>query len=69
MGTSIELTVAGLPIDYSKNSMGRDHGAIFQAEDRLRRQSDQIDYEYYSENPDDDTLSNHEASFARSLSR
>ncbi|MGV0315905.1 HEPN/Toprim-associated domain-containing protein [Pseudomonas putida] len=49
--------------------MGRDHGAIFQAEDRLRRQSDQIDYEYYSENPDDDTLSNHEASFARSLSR
>lgn len=69
MGTSIELTVAGLSIDYSKNSMGRDHGAIFQAEDRLSRRSDQIDYDYYNENPDDETVRNHEASFARPLKK
>lgn len=67
MGTVIELTLAGLSIDYSKNSMGRDHGAIFQAKDRHRRRSDQVNYDYYKENPNEDTVSNLEASFVRSL--
>jgi hypothetical protein len=68
MGTVIELKVAGLSISYSKNSMGIDHGVLFQVEDRQRRLSDQIDYEYYEQNPEDD-LSDHEAAFVRPLSR
>lgn len=68
MGTEIQLKVAGLSIDYSKNSMGTDHGVLYQEEDRQRRRSDQIDYEYYEQNPEDD-LANHEAAFARPLSR
>lgn len=68
MGTVIQLKVAGLSIDYSKNAMGIDHGVLYQEEDRQRRRSDQIDYEYYEENPEDD-LANHEAAFVRPLSR
>ncbi|MCF5189993.1 MULTISPECIES: HEPN/Toprim-associated domain-containing protein [Pseudomonas] len=68
MGTVIELKVAGLSIDYAKNNMGADHGAIFQPENKLRRRSDQIDYEYYGD-PDDETLCCHEASFVRTLKK
>jgi hypothetical protein len=68
LGTAIELKVAGLSISYSKNAMGIDHGVLFQEEDRQRRLSDQIDYEYYEQNPEDD-LSDREAAFVRPLPR
>lgn len=68
MGTSINLTIADLSIDYAKNEMGSDHGPLFQEEDRQRRRSDQINYDYYKQNSEED-LPSHEASFARPLSR
>lgn len=36
MGTEIYLTVGGVMIDWSKNRRGRDHGILFQQEDRRR---------------------------------
>ncbi|MNC45737.1 hypothetical protein D3C75_947200 [compost metagenome] len=68
MGTVIELKVAGLSISYSKNSMGIDHGVLFQEKDRQKKYSNQIDHEYYEQNPEDD-LSDREAAFVRPLSR
>ncbi len=69
MGTEIYLTVAGISISWSKNEIGLDHGVLFQPGDRTRRKSDQIDYDYYAENPDDDGLAAHEGVFARQLGR
>ena len=36
MGTEISLDVAGLSVDWSKNSRGVDHGFLFQSDDRRR---------------------------------
>ena len=49
--------------------MGVDHGVLFQDSDRARCISDQIDYEYYDEHPDDDELAAHEAAFVRPLAK
>jgi hypothetical protein len=37
MGTSIELTVGGVSLDYSKNSIGFDWGHLFQDGDLTSR--------------------------------
>lgn len=68
MGTCIELTVGGVTLDGSKNSMGNDHGFLFQERDRTRRLSDQINYDYYAEHPNEDPADS-EAAFVRSLAR
>lgn len=47
MGTSIELAIGGIAVDWTKNSRGNDHGPLFQEQDRKRIRSDQIDYEYF----------------------
>ena len=49
--------------------MGIDHGVLFQGSDRARCISDQIDYAYYDENPNDDELAVHEAAFVRPLAK
>ena len=36
MGTEISLDIAGLSVDWSKNSRGVDHGFLFQSDDRRR---------------------------------
>jgi hypothetical protein len=70
MGTSIELTVAGVSLDYSKNSMGLDWGCLFQEGNLSRRRTDGIDYDYYAQHPEDaDELAISEETFVRPLSR
>jgi hypothetical protein len=68
MGTEIDLKIEGITLDWSKNSMGSDHGFLFQKNDRYRIRSDQIDYEYVMQHPEED-VSVSETAFARSLSR
>lgn len=68
MGTIIDLEFAGLTIDSSKNHLGNDHGILFQKDDLCKRKSEQIDYQYYREHPEDDVSFN-ESAFARPLSR
>lgn len=53
MGTEISLDIGGLSIDWSKNSRGADHGALFQEGDRKPIRSDQIDYDYFAEHGED----------------
>lgn len=48
--------------------MGTDHGVLFQEEDRQRRRSDQTDYDWYEQHPEED-VSAREAAFVRPLSR
>lgn len=55
MGTEISLDIGGMTIDWSKNSMGVDHGPLFQEADRKAIRSDQIDYDYFAENDEDPT--------------
>jgi hypothetical protein len=50
MGTEIDLTIGGITLDWSKNSMGIDHGPLFQRADLVQRPSDQIHYEYFEQN-------------------
>jgi len=47
VGTIIDLSVGGVSVDWSKNSRGTDHGALFQEADRKRMRSEQIDYDYF----------------------
>ena len=68
MGTYIELKLGGVTLDWSKNSLGADHGFLFQDADRTRRPSDQIDYSYYADNPNEDIGINEDA-FVRPLAR
>lgn len=68
MGTSIELTICGITLSYSKNSMGIDHGFLFQETDRTRHPADQIAYEYFAEHPEE-SLASAEAAFVRPLTR
>lgn len=65
MGTEITLEVGGLTLDWSKNSLGTDHGMLFQEKDRQPLHTDQVDYDYYKENNED--LGAIEMSFCRSL--
>ena len=66
MGTEITLDVGGLSLDYSKNSRGFDHGALFQTVDRKRLHSSQTNYDCF-DNPDDPELIEREMSFSNSL--
>ena len=66
MGTEITLDVGGLSLDYSKNSRGFDHGALFQEADRKRLHSEQINYDYFN-NSQDSELVEMEMSFSKSL--
>lgn len=68
LSTSIELMVAGLSIDWSKNAMGADHGVLFQEQDRQRRHSIDTDYDYFGQHPEED-VSVREAAFVRPLLR
>ncbi len=65
MGTAISLDVDGMTVDWSKNMRGADHGVLFQARDRTRLRSNQIDYGYFESNDPD--LADMEAAFARRL--
>ena len=65
MGTEISLELGGLTLDWSKNSRGADHGALFQEKDRKPIRSDQIDYDYFSEVKDSPEPM--EMAFCRSL--
>ena len=69
MGTSIELELGGISLDYAKNHMGNDHGFLFQESDRTRRHADGIDYDYFAEHSDDEELGRYEACFVRPLRR
>lgn len=70
MGTEINLTVGGISLSYSKNHMGIDFGYLFQECDRTRSKMEEINYEYYTENPDEiDDLEVSEMVFARKLDR
>lgn len=68
MGTEIDLTVGGIPLDFSKNDMGIDHGFLFQESDRTRCHAEGIDYDYYKAHPEED-LALDEAAFIRPLRR
>ncbi|MFT8555367.1 MAG: HEPN/Toprim-associated domain-containing protein [Zymomonas mobilis] len=63
MGTEIELTVGGIAIDWSKNSMGVDYRELFKKSDLTRRYSDQISYD------EDRELSDRDAAYVRPLSK
>lgn len=65
MGTVISLDVAGMAVDWAKNTMGADHGVLFQEADRKRIGSDQIDHEYSEE--DAPEFAESEMGFSRSL--
>ena len=69
MGTSIQLELAGVSLDYAKNHMGTDHGFLFQESDRTRRHADGINYDYFAEHSDDEELGRNEACFSRRLKR
>lgn len=62
MGTEIVLSLGGLDLAYSKNSIGLDHGFLFQEEDRKRVHGTQIDYDYFK-GQDDAELAAMEAAF------
>lgn len=65
MGTIISLDIAGMGLDWSKNSKGVDYGTLFQEQDRKRVRSDQISYEYYEGK--DEELAPNEMAFVRRL--
>ncbi|MCU8290952.1 HEPN/Toprim-associated domain-containing protein [Vibrio vulnificus] len=70
MGTSIELRLGNVSLSYAKNHMGRDYGFLFQESDLTRRKSEEIDYEYYEEHPEEQQdLEEFEETFVRALSR
>jgi hypothetical protein len=70
MGTSIELKISDVSLDYAKNWMGNDYGYLFQEADLTCRRADGINYEYYAEHPDEDAeREESEQAFVRPLSR
>lgn len=69
MGTEIYLRVGGVSIDWAKNNAGNDHGYLFQERDRTRRHSDQLNYEYCAEYPEEVDLALCEAALVRTLAR
>jgi hypothetical protein len=66
MGTEITLSVDEIDVAWSKNKRGTDHGALFQESNRQRMKSDQINYEYFSEQGDEG-LAEMEAGFSNSF--
>lgn len=54
MGTVISLEVSGMGIDWSKNSLGLDHGCLFQSADHHVKplDEDQIEEREYYDTPD-----------------
>lgn len=56
MGTAIDLKVAGVSIDWSKNNPGNDHRSLFQEGDRVRHQSEEADDETYATHLDSHAL-------------
>src|SRR4051794_24589660 len=68
LGTIIDLTIERITLDASKNSMGADHGPLFQEGDLTRRRAEGVNYDWYDEHPDEDVASS-EAAFVRPLSR
>lgn len=70
MGTEINLTLGGISLAFSKNSMGIDFGHLFQDCDVTRRKMAEINYEYYEEHPEENGgLEQREAAFARPLGK
>ena len=69
MGTEIKLKAGAITLDYAKNHMGNDYGFLYQKGDEARRVSDQHDYEYCEENPEDLSIADFEESFVRPLGR
>lgn len=65
MGTVIDLRIGPISIDWAKNNMGADHGALFQDQDRTHVRSDQTNYEYCAEHDLDPEPA--ERAFARPL--
>ncbi|WP_156399061.1 HEPN/Toprim-associated domain-containing protein [Methylobacterium sp. Leaf466] len=70
MGTSIELMVSGVSLDYAKNIMGNDYGYLFQKTDVVRRAYDGDNYDY-NRHPieEEDDLAERETAFRRPLAR
>jgi hypothetical protein len=70
MGTSIELTVDGVSLDYAKNHMGNNYGYLFQEKDLGRRTNEGIDYDHYRDDPElAEELAESELAFVRPLRR
>lgn len=71
MGTSIELELGGIGLDYAKNHMGPDHGHLFQEGDRTRRPVGGIVEEDDGDGDggNDEDRAAEEAAFVRPLSR
>jgi len=70
MGTSIELRLGNVSLSYSKNSMGKDYGFLFQNGDLRRDKSEVINYGDDEEHPEEEPdLGEAEEIFARKLSR
>ncbi|MBL1406509.1 MAG: hypothetical protein COC00_011040 [Rhizobiales bacterium] len=61
------LSIGGIDVSWSKNSMGMNHGHLFQEKDRRRFQSDQIDYDYFKDKDEDDELAAMEIGFIKPL--
>ncbi|MDN3370315.1 MULTISPECIES: HEPN/Toprim-associated domain-containing protein [Ralstonia solanacearum species complex] len=66
MGTEISLDVGGMTLDWSKNTIGTDHGPLYQEQDRKRLMCDGIDYAYFER--EGESPAGFEMSFSRSLS-
>jgi hypothetical protein len=66
MGTIIELEIAGIGIDWSKNNPGYDHGSLFQDHDRYRLKMQQRKIRYFSGK---DNFGKSAAAFVRPLSK
>lgn len=69
MGTSIELELGGIALDYAKNHMGADHGHLFQKSDRARRSVIGIVNDSDVEEVDVEERAREEAAFVRPLAR
>jgi HEPN/Toprim N-terminal domain 1 len=65
VGTSIELAIGGISVDWAKNARGNDHGPLFQEHDRKRVRSDQIDYGYFER--EQESPGDMEMAFSRTL--
>ena len=66
MGTEIALTIDGVDVDFSKNSMGNDHGSLFQEKDHKRLSTDYYEVEEY-DSVDDPELAKREMGFTKKL--
>lgn len=66
MSTPITLTVGGITLTYNTGHMGIDHGMLFQERDRQRRRHRYINYDYYTQHPEEDVAQS-EMCFCRTL--